>query len=54
MILVENIRLHVHNPKNKRKNGGVVVSEHETKEHTVVIKKRRLMTTFDSYPNGYY
>ena len=48
-----NIRLHVHNPKNKRKNGGVVVSEHETKEHKMVIKKRRLMT-FDSFPYGYY
>ena len=36
--------------KIKRKQGGVVVSEPETKEYKVVFKKRQLMDNFDSLP----
>ena len=51
MILKDSAPVHVHNPKkNKRKHGGVVVSEPETKEYKVVFKKRRLMYIFDSLP----
>jgi hypothetical protein len=46
--------MHVHNPKKiKRKYGGVVVSEPETKEYKVVFKKHRLMDKFDSLPFGH-
>ena len=39
--------VHVHNPRKiKRKHGGVVVSEPETKQYKVVFKKRRLMDNF--------
>ena len=54
MILNEDTPLHVHNPRKiKRKHGGVVVSEPETKEYKVVFKKRRRVDNFDSYPYGY-
>ena len=54
MILENAIPVHVLNPnKIKRKQGGVVVSEKETKEYKVVFKKRRLMGDFDSLPYGY-
>ena len=49
MILKDTIPVHVSNPKKiKRKHGGVVVSEPETKEYKVVFKKRQLMDNFDS------
>ena len=48
MILEDAPPVHVHNPKIKRKHGGIVVSEPETKEHKVVFKKRLLMDNFDS------
>ena len=35
------------------KNGGVVVSETETKEYKVILKKRRLMDNFDSLPYAF-
>ena len=48
MILKDTTPLHLHNPKNiKRKDGCVVVSEHETKEYKVVFKKRWLLDKFD-------
>jgi hypothetical protein len=54
MILEDSTPLHVHNPKKiKRKNGGVVVSETESKEYKVVFKKRRLMGDFNSFPYEY-
>ena len=54
IILENSVPVHVHNPKKiKRKQGGVVVSEKETKEYKVVFKKRRLMGDFDSLPYGY-
>jgi hypothetical protein len=54
MILEDSTPLHVHNPKKfKRKHGGVVVSQPESKEYNVVFKKRRLMDDFNSFPNGY-
>jgi hypothetical protein len=54
MILENAPPVHVHNAKKiKRKHGGIVVSEQETKEYTVVLKKRRLMENFDSLPYGY-
>ena len=54
MILENAAPVHVHNPKNvKRKQGGVVVSEPETKQYNVVFKKRRLMDDFDYLPYGY-
>ena len=54
MILKDNSPVHVHNPKKiKRKHGGVVVSELETKQYTVVFKKRRLMDNFDCLPYGF-
>jgi len=54
-IILENAPpIHVHNPRKlERKHGGVVVSEHETKEYKFVFKKRRLMDNFDSLPYGY-
>jgi hypothetical protein len=53
MILKDDTPLHVHNPKKiKRKHGGVVVSEPETKDYKVVFKKRRLTKNFDSFPYG--
>jgi hypothetical protein len=55
MILEDATALHVHNPKKiKRKHGGVVVSEAETKEYKVFFKKRRLMDKHDSLPYGQY
>ena len=54
MILEDAPPVHVHNAKKiKRKHGGVVVSEPETKEYKVVFKKRRLMDNFDSLPYGF-
>jgi hypothetical protein len=54
MILEDGTPLHVHNPKNiKRKYGRVLVSEPERTEYKVAFKKLRLMTSFDSYLNGY-
>ena len=54
MILENAPPVHVHNPRKiKRKHGGVVGSEHETKEYKVVFKKRRLKDNFDSLPYGY-
>jgi len=53
VILEDAPPVHVHNPKIKRKHGGIVVSEPETKEHKVVFKKRLLMDNFDSLPYGY-
>jgi hypothetical protein len=54
MILQNAPPIHVHNPRNiKRKQGGVVVSEPESKEHKVVYKKRRLMDNLNSLPYGY-
>jgi hypothetical protein len=51
MILEDTPPVHVHNPKNiKRKHGGIVVSEPETKVYRVVFKKSRLMYNFDSLP----
>jgi len=54
-MIIENAPpVHVNNPqKIKRKHGGVVVSEPETKEYKVVFKMRRLMDNFDSLPYGY-
>jgi hypothetical protein len=53
MILEDAPLVHVHNTKKiKKKHGGVVVSEPETKEYKVVFKKRRLMDNFDSLPYG--
>ena len=54
MILENADPVHVHNPKKiKRKHGGMVVSEPESKEYKVVFKKRRLTDNFDSLPYGY-
>ena len=51
MILEVITPLHVHNPRKiKRRHGGVVVSEPESKEYKVVFKKHRLMNDFDSFP----
>ena len=54
-MILENVApVLVHNPKKiKRKQGGVVVSEAETKEYKVVFKKRLLVGDFDSLPYGY-
>jgi len=50
MILEDASPLHVHDPKKiKRKHGGIVVSQPETKEYKVFFKKRRLMDNFDSH-----
>jgi hypothetical protein len=50
MILEDNTTMHVHNPKKiKRKHGGVIVSESESKKYKVVFKKRRLMSDFNSF-----
>jgi hypothetical protein len=55
VILEDDSPVHVHNPKKiKRKHGGVVVSEPETKEYKVVFKKRRLMAKVDSFPYAYF
>jgi hypothetical protein len=52
MFLVDAPPVHLHNTKKiKRKHGGLVVSEPETKEYKVVFKKRRLMD--NPLPNGY-
>ena len=54
MILENAAPLHVHNPKKiERKQGGVEVSEKETKEYMFVFKKRRLMGNFVSLPYGW-
>jgi len=54
MILEDAPPVHVHNAKRiKRKHGGIVVSEQETKEYKVVFKKRRLIDNFNSLPYGY-
>jgi len=54
MILENAPPVHVHNPlKIKRKHGGVVVSESETKEYKAAFKNRRLMGNFASIPYGY-
>jgi hypothetical protein len=55
-IILQNAPLvHVQNPRKiKRKHGGVVVSEQETKDYNVVFKKRQLMNNFVSVPRGYY
>jgi hypothetical protein len=46
--------LHVNNSKKiKRKDGGVVVSEPESKEYKVLFKKRRRTHNFVSFPYGY-
>ena len=51
MILENAPPVHVHNPRKiKRKHGGVVVSEPETKEYKFVFKKRRLMEIVTPYP----
>ena len=54
MILEDAPPVHVRNPKMiKKKHGGIVVSEQETKEYNVVFKKRRFMKNIDSLPYGY-
>jgi len=54
MILEDAPPVHVHNPKKiKRKHGGIVVSEPETKEYKGVFKKHWLMNNLDSFPYGY-
>jgi len=54
MILGNTPPVLVHNPRKiKRKHGGVVVSEPETKQYNAVFKKRRLMDNFDSLLYGY-
>jgi hypothetical protein len=54
IILENDTPLHVHNFKKiKRKPGGTLVSEAETKEYKDVFKKRRLIDNFDSLPYGY-
>jgi len=54
MILEDAPTVHVHNAKKiKRKHGGIVVSEPETKEYKVVFKERQLMDNFDSLPYGF-
>jgi hypothetical protein len=54
MILEDAPPVHVHSPKKiKRKQGGIIVSEPETKEYKVFFKKRRLMENIDFLPYGY-
>jgi len=54
MVLEDAPPVHVHNSKKiKRKHGGIVMTEPETKEYKAVFKKRRLMDKFDSLPYGY-
>ena len=54
MILENAAPVHVDNSKKiKRKQGGVVVSELETKGYKVVFKTRRLMDDFDSLSHGH-
>jgi len=49
MILEDAQPVHVHNPKNnKREHGNIVVSKPETKEYKVFFKKRLLMDNYDS------
>ena len=49
MILEDAPPVHVHKAKKiKRKHGGIVASELETKDYKVIFKKRRLMDNFDS------
>jgi hypothetical protein len=46
--------LHEHNLKNfKRKHGGAVMSDPESKEYKTVSKKRRLLETYHSGLYGY-
>jgi hypothetical protein len=53
MILEDNTPLHVHNPKKmKRKHGGVVVSEPESKEYKVVLRSSGLWTTLIPFLTG--
>jgi hypothetical protein len=50
LILEDNTPLHVHNPKKiKRKHGGGVEFEPESKEYKVLFKKCRLMNDFNSF-----
>jgi len=54
MIPNDTAPVHVHNRKKiKRKHGGVVVSELETKEYKIVFKKRWLMVNCKSLPYGF-
>jgi hypothetical protein len=54
IILEYDTHLHFKPPKKiKRKHGGVVVSEDETKASKFVFKKRWLMDKFDSFPRGF-
>jgi len=53
MILEDDKPLHVHNPRKIKRKHGVVLSEPEKKEYNVVLKKRRLMDDFVSFPYGY-
>jgi hypothetical protein len=54
MILQNAPPVRVHNPRKiKMKQGGVVVSEPESKENKFVFKKRRLMDNLDFLPYGY-
>jgi len=54
MILEEALPVHYYNPKKmKKKHGGIVMSEPETKEYKVVFKKRQLMENFYNFPYGY-
>jgi hypothetical protein len=54
MILKDTAPLNLHNPKKiKRKHGGIVVAEPETKEYKFVFKNRRIMDNFDSLPHGF-
>ena len=47
--------VNVHNPRKiKRKHGGVVVSEPETKEYKFYFKKRRLLDNYESLSYCYY
>ena len=50
VILKDTDSVHVHNPKKIKRKHVRVVSEHETKEYKVIIKKRRVMGNFDSLP----
>jgi hypothetical protein len=54
MILEDGPTVQVHNTKKiKRKHGGIVVLEPETKMYMVDFRKRWLMYNFDSLPYGY-
>ena len=45
--------LHVQNSNKIKMKHGVVVSEHETKEHKVAFRYHRLMDDFDPLHYGY-